>query len=162
MQRVFLCNIYILTAFLIPNSPFLIIVPSHPDKYTMFNKGSKFYSVMHNKCPRCNEGDFFKTSNPYDFKLFDKMEPQCPVCGQLYEPEVGYYYGAMYMSYAINVFLFVAVWAAYSIFLPDASVGWTIGTIAVLSLILFPIIFRVSRLLWINLFVRYNSKFAKK
>ena len=141
---------------------FIRCIPLQQNKKPMFNKGSKFYSVIHNKCPRCQEGDFFKTSNPYNMKMFDKMDNQCSHCGALYEPEVGYYYGAMYMSYGINVFMFVAVWVTFSLLLPDANVGWTIGTIAVLSLTLFPIIFRVSRLLWINLFVKYDTKYSKK
>ena len=27
----------------------------------MFKKGSKLYSILNNKCPKCNEGDFFVT-----------------------------------------------------------------------------------------------------
>jgi hypothetical protein len=86
------------------------------------------------------------------------MPNKCAHCQLDFEREPGYYYGAMYVSYALNVALFVSVWVASLVLLPnDASVWWTIGTIAFLSVALFPIIFRTSRIIWINFFVSYKK-----
>ena len=64
---------------------------------------TKLYSVLAAKCPKCHKGDFFETSNPYNLKKFDKMHKKCPECGQDFELETGFYYGAMYVSYGLTV-----------------------------------------------------------
>jgi uncharacterized protein (DUF983 family) len=127
----------------------------------MTSKGTKLYSIFKNKCPRCQEGNFFETNQAYHMAKFDKMKPKCETCGLDFEREPGYYYGAMYVSYGINVALFVSVWVASAVLLPDdTSVWWTIGAIGVLSVLLFPVIFRFSRIIWINLFVKYNKDYT--
>ena len=60
------------------------------------------------KCPRCRKGKVFIHSNPYHRK-FDKMEDKCSECGLVYEMEQGFWYGAMYVSYAFGVALAVPV-----------------------------------------------------
>ena len=41
------------------------------------------------------------------------MHKECPVCGQLYEPELRFYYGAMFLSYIISGFFFSGVVAVH-------------------------------------------------
>ena len=65
-----------------------------------FLKDSKLYSILHFKCPFCHEGDFF-LSHPYDLKHAGDLHEACPVCHRKYEKEPGFYYGAMFISYAI-------------------------------------------------------------
>jgi uncharacterized protein (DUF983 family) len=125
-------------------------------------KGSKIFSILHNKCPRCHEGDFFVKSNPYDLKRFSQMPPSCPVCHQSYEPEPGYYYGAMYVSYGFNVGILVAAWAAASLLYSDFNVWWFVGIAGFAGLALTPLTFRISRLTWINFFVKYQKDAAAK
>lgn len=120
-------------------------------------KGSKLYSILKNKCPKCNEGDFFISGNAYDLKRFSKMNSRCPVCSESFEPEPGYYFGAMYVSYAINVAVMVAVWiAAHLLFDGQLGIWWLVLISIVIGLILTPITFRISRLVWINLFVKFK------
>ena len=61
-------------------------------------------NVFNLKCPRCHEGDLF--TKP--FKMSDpvSMPEKCPVCGQLYMPEPGFYYGSMFLSYIVTGFFF--------------------------------------------------------
>jgi len=120
-------------------------------------KGSKLYSIIKNKCPKCNEGDFFISGNSYDLKKFSKMNNRCPVCSESFEPEPGYYFGAMYVSYAINVAVMVAVWiAAHLLFNGQLGIWWLVLISIVIGLILTPVTFRISRLVWINLFVKFR------
>ncbi|MBL0343061.1 MAG: DUF983 domain-containing protein [Bacteroidetes bacterium] len=120
-------------------------------------KGSKIYSIINNKCPRCHTGDFFVFPNAYDLSSFSKMHKECPVCKLTYEPEPGYYFGAMYVSYAINVAVFVAVWVACAVLFEDLNVWYQVLASVVLGLVLTPVTFRYARLGWINFFVRYDS-----
>jgi uncharacterized protein (DUF983 family) len=126
----------------------------------MFAKGTKLYSILHQKCPRCQEGDMFtyRTFSP----KFMVMNKACPVCGLDFNPEPAYYFGAMYFSYAVQVAVFVGVYLALRFTEEDPSlwtyVLWvTLGSIAIL-----PLNFRLSRLSWINLFYKYRGNTTAK
>ena len=56
------------------------------------NKETKpvFFKLFTCKCPRCRQGDMFLTKNPYG-KGFMKMHDRCPVCGDYFDKEVGFY-----------------------------------------------------------------------
>ncbi|MGB0368672.1 MAG: DUF983 domain-containing protein, partial [Flavobacteriales bacterium] len=89
-------------------------------------KGSKIYSMLRLKCPRCHEGDLFLHKNPYSFTKLEKMPDNCPVCDQKYWPEPGFYYGAMYVSYALTIALSVAVFVAMTV-LWRFEILWYLG-----------------------------------
>lgn len=118
-------------------------------------KGTKLYSIARLKCPRCQEGNLFLTNNPYNLKMFDKMPDKCPVCGEDFKRESGFYWGAMMVSHATTTAIVVIVHLIVFRFY-----GWDIAPniIAIITviLLLFPIVFRNSRAIWINLFVNYD------
>lgn len=122
------------------------------------NKRTKLYSVLRNKCPRCHEGQFFETNNPYNLSKFSKMPEKCAVCEQKFEPETGFYYGAMYVSYGLGVAVFVTVWLATWLLFPEMSAFGTIACVLGALFLMFPISFRLARLTWINLFIKYKGK----
>jgi uncharacterized protein (DUF983 family) len=122
----------------------------------MLGKGSKLYSIFRHKCPRCQEGDFF-VSHPYDLSKAGDLHPECPNCGLKYQAEPGFYYGAMYVSYAITVALFVTIWVSFNLFLPSFSVGWQIGAIIFFTLLLGPYIYALSKIIWANFFFSYEK-----
>jgi uncharacterized protein (DUF983 family) len=119
-------------------------------------KKTKLYSIVNAKCPRCHEGDFFETRNPYNLKKFDKMHKNCPVCGEDFERETGFYYGAMYASYGLTVAFGVAMFLVICVLL-NCSIMTYFIVFSVLLIVLMPIIYRTSRLIWINLFVKYKK-----
>ena len=61
----------------------------------------KSWAMLHCKCPRCRRGDMF-TGGAYNFGR-NKILDRCPHCDLRYEIEPGYFYAAMYVSYAFNV-----------------------------------------------------------
>lgn len=122
----------------------------------MDQRKSFLYSVAAAKCPRCREGNMFPKGTLYSSKFAD-MHTACPCCGQVFEPEVGFYYGAMYVSFAINVAIFLVALFVLNLFVEELTMGMMIGIIAVVVIGLLPVIFRLSRLLWINIFVRYEG-----
>lgn len=122
----------------------------------MLLKGTKAYSVLHSKCPRCNEGDFFVTNNPYDLKKFDKMYKECAVCSQSFEMETGFYYGAMYVSYGLSVAFGIALFLLLSV-AGGVSFDHFFITISIMLIVMIPLIYRTSRLIWINIFVKYKA-----
>lgn len=127
------------------------------------NKGTKLYSIVNNKCPKCHEGQFFNTNSSYDLQHFSEMPDVCPVCGQTYMPEPGFYYGAMYVSYGINVAIFLTVWVASNVLFSDGlGVWWLVLASIIAGLALMPVSFRWARLIWINFFVKYDAQWAAR
>ena len=117
-------------------------------------KGTKIYSVFSNKCPKCQEGEFFINKNPYKAG-FIKMHNSCPHCGELFNKEVGFYYGAMYVSYGVNIALGVTLFLL-SVVIFNMDLVWYLFLFFCLVAILFPWTMRTSRLIYINLFVSYD------
>lgn len=125
-----------------------------------FRKGTKLYSIVRQKCPRCHEGDLFLNKNPYNLNMLDKMPPRCPVCGCDFVRETGFYYGAMMISHALTTVMAVIV--HFTVF---HYYGWEIAPhlISLLTVIigLFPVVFRTARTIWINMFVAYKPDWKK-
>lgn len=125
-------------------------------------KQTKLYSILYNKCPYCHEGDFFLNNNSYKLSTFDKQPSHCPVCHSSYMPENGFYYGAMYVSYGLDVALGVAMYILSNVIFNWGTTAFLILYVGSL-LLLWTIIFRKARLIWINLFIKYDkSKAANK
>jgi len=125
----------------------------------MIHKGTKLYSVVHQKCPKCQEGDMFRHGS-FSLKFAD-MHKNCPVCGFDFVQEPAFYVGAMYFSYPISVAVVLVVYflLRYTI---DPGVwthvaGMILGIVAIV-----PLNFRWSRLAWINLFAKFNTQVSRE
>ncbi len=102
------------------------------------------------KCPKCGQGRVFVSKgNVFLFKA-PKMNAKCECCGYNYEKEPGYFIGAMYVSYALTIAEMVALFLFFKVAsLPmDNLIYFIMGVI----FLLWPFNFRVSRLVWMNLF----------
>lgn len=126
----------------------------------ILNKGSKLYSILFNLCPKCHEGRFWKTNNPFKNILLKNSESSisCEKCLIKYELEIGFWYGAMYISYAIGVALMLFLWGVLSFFFPLMDVLLLISLVVIGILIFSPINYHISRLIWINIFIKYQPK----
>lgn len=112
------------------------------------------------KCPRCRIGDMFVEKNAWKLKKTMKMNETCPVCGQSFNIEVGFYYGAGYVSYALSVALSVATFIAWWLLIgfsysDNRFLYWIIFN-AVFLIFMQPYLMRVSRTGWLAFFVRYD------
>ena len=119
------------------------------------NKGSRLYSIFKMKCPRCQEGDFF-ISHPYDLRNAGNIHEKCSHCELKYSKEPGFYYGAMYVSYGLTVALFVAMWTSFNLFFDNVSVGLQVFLIITVTVLLTPYIYALSKIIWINIFIKYD------
>lgn len=123
-------------------------------------KGFKLYSILNNKCPRCHQGDLFINKNPYKLDKMASMYEYCTNCGLKIEPETGFFYGAMYVSYGLTVAMGVSIYVAYYIFSLLFSFEINLALyliITSLSFIVFgPLMFRKSRVIYMNIFIDYN------
>ncbi len=86
-----------------------------------------------------------------EVKHFAKMHAQCPVCGAGFEPEPGFYFGSMFITYAFNVVL--VVFAGVSLYYFWDLPEWIfLVLISLLALGAMPFSFRMSRTLWLYWF----------
>jgi uncharacterized protein (DUF983 family) len=108
------------------------------------------------KCPRCQEGDFF-VSHPYDLGKAGDIHETCSNCGLKYSKEPGFYYGAMYVAYALGVALFVTFWVSFNLFFEDVHVGVQILVITLASIFTAPYFYALSKIIWANFFIRFDS-----
>lgn len=122
----------------------------------MFKAGSKLYSVLYFKCPSCHKGDLFVNQNPYSFKNFFDMPKVCSNCGLHYEKEPGFFYGAMFVSYGLSIVLAGFTWFFLTLAGFDFwSVIWTVIPVLIVAI---PLTFKLSRVIWLNLFHHYNKE----
>jgi len=75
------------------------------------------------------------------------MHRTCPHCGQDLIPEPGFYFGAMYFSYAINVALMVTFGVGYEILFKPDQLLVTFASVFIPPILLAPWNFRISRAL---------------
>ena len=74
--------------------------------------------------------------------------------------EPSFFYGAMYVSYGITVALSVALFIIAHVFLKLDLFQSFIAIVVALALLSFYIM-RLSRLIWINMFVDYDTNSLK-
>lgn len=124
-------------------------------------------SMLKMRCPRCRRGHMFKDGNAYRQlrlrHIFD-MPEKCPVCGQTFEMEPGFWYGTGYVSYALAVALcvasFIAWWVLIGISTEDARIFYWLGANAILLVTLQPWMMRLSRVIYIRFFISYDKEYA--
>lgn len=126
----------------------------------MFKKESKIYSILFNKCPKCHEGDFFKDNNPLHLKNVMKMNTYCPHCGFKYEVEPSFFYGAMYISYALTVGLSIITFII--LYLLGLHLLYIFICIFIALVLFTPLTLRLARLIYINIFVSYDPSYRNE
>ncbi|EDP71613.1 hypothetical protein FBALC1_03977 [Flavobacteriales bacterium ALC-1] len=127
----------------------------------MIKKGMKLYSILFGACPKCHQESMYTVKNPYVLSDTLKINERCSHCNTKYRMEPSFFYGSMYVSYGVGIaFAVTAFVISYLIF--ESSL--TIAFIAiVLTLVGFmPIIMRLSRNIWINLFMSFDKELASK
>jgi len=122
----------------------------------------KLHSILNHKCPRCLEGDIYANKSSYDLKNITKMKQSCDECNLDFEREPGYYYGAMYVSYALTVAMAIALFLAYVVLFPTFSSIIFIVALTLMLLVLSPWTFRTSRVIWLNFFIKFKPEIKKE
>lgn len=127
----------------------------------MLKKGNKLYSILTGTCPRCNEESMYLDKNPYHLGKIYKMHERCSICDLKYKMEPSFFYGAMYVSYGLGIAFAVAAFVIAKLFIGTTLINTFIAIIITL-IVFMPVIMRLSRNIWINMFVKYAPKTAKK
>jgi len=126
-----------------------------------FLKGSKLYSIFTGTCPVCHKGKMYIEKNPFDLPRVLKMNDKCSHCGTKFKMEPSFFYGAMYVSYGVGVAIAIATFVITYLFL-GLDRHYTFLAIILVLIVTFPYVLRISRNIWINMFMHYNKKIADK
>ncbi|WNH09067.1 DUF983 domain-containing protein [Thalassobellus suaedae] len=127
----------------------------------MFKKGTKLYSIFTGTCPKCHEESMYKNKNPYIISEVLDMHETCSNCGTKYKIEPSFFYGAMYVSYAVGIAFAVAAFVI-SFYFFNANINIVFISIVATLMAFLPVIIRVSRNIWINIFMHYDKSLDKK
>ena len=107
--------------------------------------------ILKLKCPKCRKGDLFVKNNQYILKSLNVMRKRCSVCNLKYAIEPGFFFGATYISYALQIATAILTFlTSYYIF--DLSTNWIVFYIVLIILILSPYYLVLSRSFWIYFF----------
>lgn len=121
---------------------------------------SKAQAILHAKCPRCRRGNMF-AGGMYNLGS-NQMNESCPHCGFYFEIEPGYFYAAMYVSYALNVAESVAFCVATYVLTGNTTSPWLyLGAVLIGCLLLSPFNYRYARVLllyWLSPKVYYHPE----
>jgi len=94
------------------------------------------------RCPRCGRSPLYAG--------WFRMHERCAACGLRYEREQGYFVGAIYVNYAVTVFVaagtvLVLDWTLGLTLTAQLAIGIALGTLVPL------LFFRYARSLWLSL-----------
>lgn len=117
-------------------------------------------AIIKAKCPRCRRGDIF-VFPLRRFLKFHQTNKNCPVCNLRFEKEPGFFFGAMYVSYAFVVAAIAVISLLLYYIFGDLDLWIYVSVINGVLVLFLPLIFRYSRVLYLYLFggVTYEDGF---
>ena len=113
-------------------------------------------SFFAGKCPKCRTGKVFAYS-VFNLLNFSEVHKHCPACGVKIESEIGFFWGAMYFSYALNVAISVITGLTLFYFFNDPELWIYISVIIPTIIILTPPMTRFSRLMMMYAVAPYRK-----
>lgn len=118
-----------------------------------------FKNIWQYKCPRCRVGNIF--TKPFNITDPLSMPEACPECGQSTEPEVGFYYGAMFLSYMIGIW-FLLIPALILVLYYKWSAGAATAVAVGIEILIYMRLLRVARSVWLFMNVKYDPTLHEK
>ena len=95
---------------------------------------------------------------------FLKIHQNCPVCGVQFEPEPGFFIGAMYVNYAFNIIQLVIVGLFMWLVVNPDSAWWIVAAVLGVTFATIPFTARMSRVIWMYMFagIKYDPSAARR
>jgi uncharacterized protein (DUF983 family) len=119
------------------------------------------YALLNAKCARCREGDMFKPG-----LINQKMYERCSVCDLFFERHPGYFYVAMFVSYALAVAEFIAFSIATYVLSGGSENVYLYLTVTLIAVVLLaPFNFKFSRVLHMHFLdpgLKYQPDFQRR
>lgn len=110
-------------------------------------------SIWNYKCPRCRKGNLF--TKPFVLSKPLNMNQRCSECNLNFEPEPGYYFGAMFISYIWTGWIFLFI-IGFCMLVLDWGINASFGLLIAIVALTYFWIARISRSMYIHLDVKYD------
>ncbi|CAN5754089.1 DUF983 domain-containing protein [soil metagenome] len=114
---------------------------------------NKILSIAKGKCPCCHQGDVFTGKRQLLPFKFPPMNEKCAVCDLRFEKEPGFFYGSMYVSYALGIWEGVIIFLLGGLFVEEIFDVRILYAFIASQVILRVVNYRLSRLIWMHMFV---------
>ena len=123
-----------------------------------------FYSIIFMQCPSCRKGDVFIHPNPYNIKHVGDIYNVCSNCKQNFRPEPGFYFGSAVVSYPLMVIFNLIITFLFYLIVEDLfnHVFTLLSTLLISSIIIMPLTFRYSRIIWLHIIFKYKKPIINK
>lgn len=118
---------------------------------------SSLVHILNNECPNCHKGKVFRDKSFFFSLGFPKMNEHCSHCHFKFEKEPGYFFGAMFVNYALTVGEGIITFAIASQFFSER---FDLRIIPIIAAVIITFCFfniRLSRMIWIYLFRNYSA-----
>lgn len=122
---------------------------------------NSIFSIYNGVCPKCQSQKVF-THNPYFITKVFSMKKTCGNCNTDFEKEPSFYTGAMYVSYGFSVAIVIATFVASIVLFENPDPEYMAYSGIAIAFVFAPLNLRLSRLIWLNIFVEYDPKTAAK
>jgi len=110
-------------------------------------------NVLQCKCPKCKSGNIFRNhGTTLPFRI-PKMYGRCPQCNYKFERETGFFFGAMFVSYALAAAQMIVCLVIFW-YLIGLSPLHVFIIIAIMAATLSAQNFKWSRSIWIYMFFK--------
>ena len=106
--------------------------------------------ILRLKCPECGQTDLFTNPSLINLSTIGDMPKHCSHCNLDFEPEPGFYFGAMFLSYIVTAFLIFFILGISLLIWGSVSRTYLFSTLALIVL-LWTYMFRFSRALWLSI-----------
>ncbi len=110
--------------------------------------GQQVRAMLRLRCPVCLRGALFRS--------LLSMHRTCPVCGVLYEREHGYFLNSMLIAYGLGFLVLIP--SAVLLAMRNVSVGLFSAVIIVETIVVWPLIFRYARSIWMHFDQRLDPR----
>ena len=117
-------------------------------------------ALLKMKFPRCRKGNAFKDPNPYHLKHLGGMNDLCLVCKLNFRPEPGFYFEGAIISYPLMVIFCLFVTLLFYFIVGDLlhHIPAILITLLIASVLVAPVSFRYSRIIFLCILTRYEPK----
>ncbi|MGK4567071.1 DUF983 domain-containing protein [Flavobacterium sp. 3HN19-14] len=102
----------------------------------------------------------YVNKNPYVLSETMKMHENCSHCGTKYKMEPNFFFGAMFVSYAVAVAVGILIFLL-SFMVLKTNLKMAFVAIFAGLILLMPMITRFSRNIYINIFMHYDPNSGK-
>lgn len=114
-------------------------------------------SMLLLKCPKCSKGDLFVSKGLFCYSRMLDMPENCPHCGQKYCIEPGFWLGSLWTSYPI-IIITELPFLLCALFVDSISPFWFFGGMVLAFIIVYPVMLRLGRSIWIHINVRPEKR----